>query len=118
MRLASAFGGEIGSTNRPFRDQNFENPLTTFPPLVLIFNTLNRTWDKISTTSIVDNINAGTYCLAQWPALPNRNCVSFINTESRRDVCGKVLVPLLVSGVLGNEMKILATDNESTVHLG
>lgn len=31
---------------------------------------------------------------------------------------GEVLVALLVTGVLGDEVKILAADNEGTVHLG
>jgi len=33
-------------------------------------------------------------------------------------VCGEVLVPLLVSGVLGDEVEVLAADDERAVHLG
>lgn len=31
---------------------------------------------------------------------------------------GEVLVALLVTGVLGDEVKVLSADNEGTVHLG
>ena len=31
---------------------------------------------------------------------------------------GEVLVALLVTGVLGDEVKVLAADNQGTVHLG
>jgi hypothetical protein len=59
-----------------------------------------------------------TYRLAQRPALSNGNLVTLFNTESWRNMRSQILVPLLVSGVLGDEVEILATDDESTVHLG
>lgn len=49
--------------------------------------------------------------------MANGNLVTLLNTESRRDVCGKVLVSLLVSGVLGDELKVLAADDDGSVHL-
>jgi hypothetical protein len=33
-------------------------------------------------------------------------------------VCSQVLVSLLISGVLGDEMEVLPADDESSVHLG
>ena len=46
--------------------------------------------------------SGATHSLAERSALANGNLITLLNTESRRDVCGKVLVSLLVTGVLGN----------------
>lgn len=59
-----------------------------------------------------------SYSLAQWPALANGDLVAILNTESRADVCSEVLVALLVTGVLGDEVEVLAADDEGAVHLG
>lgn len=59
-----------------------------------------------------------TYSLAQGTALANGNLITLLNTESGRNVGGEVLVALLVTGVLGDEVKVLAADDESAVHLG
>ncbi len=59
-----------------------------------------------------------TYGLAEGPALANGNLVTLLDTESRGDVGGEVLVAPLVTGVLGDEVQVLAADDESTVHLG
>lgn len=59
-----------------------------------------------------------TYGLAQRSALANGNLITLNDTESWRDVGGKVLVSLLVSGVLGDEVKVLSADDEGAVHLG
>jgi hypothetical protein len=59
-----------------------------------------------------------TYGLAERPALADGNLVTLLNTESGRDVGGEVLVAALVTGVLGDEVQVLATDDESAVHLG
>jgi hypothetical protein len=56
--------------------------------------------------------------LAQGPALANGDLVTLLNTESGGDVGGEVLVALLVTGVLGDVVKVLSPDDESTVHLG
>lgn len=56
--------------------------------------------------------------LAQRSALSNGDLVTLLNTESRGDVGGNVLVSLLVTGVLGDEVKVLAADDDGTVHLG
>jgi fructose-specific phosphotransferase system IIC component len=48
--------------------------------------------------------HAVTYSLAQRPALSNGNLVTLLNTEGWGDVGGKVLVSLLVTGVLGDEV--------------
>jgi hypothetical protein len=59
-----------------------------------------------------------TYGLAQWSALSNGNLVTLLNTESRGNVRSQVLVSLLVSGVLGDEVEVFSADDEGTVHLG
>ncbi len=55
--------------------------------------------------------------LAQRSALPNRDLVTLLHTKSRRAVRREVLVPLLVPGVLGDEVQILPADDERPVHL-
>lgn len=59
-----------------------------------------------------------TYSLGERPALANGNLVTLLNTESRRDVGGKVLVSLLVTRVLGDVVKVLSSDDDGSVHLG
>lgn len=58
------------------------------------------------------------YSLAQRSALADCDLVTLLDTESGRDVCGEVLVAALVTGVLGDEVEVLAADDESAVHLG
>lgn len=60
----------------------------------------------------------GTYSLAQRTALADGNLVTLLDTESGGNVGGEVLVALLVTGVLGDEVEVLAADDEGTVHLG
>ena len=59
-----------------------------------------------------------TYGLAERPALADGNLVTLLDTESGGDVGGKVLVAALVTGVLGDEVKVLAADDQGAVHLG
>ena len=59
-----------------------------------------------------------TYSLAQWPTLSNCDLVTFLNTECRADVCRQVLVAFLVTGVLWDEVEVLAADDQGAVHLG
>lgn len=59
-----------------------------------------------------------SYRLAEWSALANRHLVTLLHTERRRDVGGQILVSLLISRILGNEVKVLAADNQRSVHLG
>lgn len=63
-------------------------------------------------------IQGATHGLAERPALANGNLVTLLDTESGRDVGGEVLVALLVTGVLGDEVEILPADDEGAVHLG
>lgn len=63
-------------------------------------------------------ITQRTYSLAERSALANGNLVTLLNTEGGGDVGGQVLVALLVTGVLGDEVEVLAADDESSVHLG
>ena len=65
-----------------------------------------------------DTENVETDGLGEGPALANDDLVTGLSTESGRNVCGEVLVALLVTGVLGDEVKVLAADDESAVHLG
>jgi hypothetical protein len=52
--------------------------------------------------------------LGEGSALADDNLVSGLDTESGRDVCGEVLVALLVTGVLGDEVEVFAADDQST----
>ena len=61
---------------------------------------------------------SSTYSFAQRPALANSNLIALFDTECWGDVCGEVFVALLVTRVLGDEMEILSSDNEGSVHLG
>jgi hypothetical protein len=60
----------------------------------------------------------GTYSLAEGPALANGDLITLHNAESRGNVGGKVLVALLVTGVLGDEVEVFAADDDGSVHLG
>ena len=59
-----------------------------------------------------------TYGLGQRPALSNGNGITLLNTERGGNVGGDVVMALLVTVVLGDEVEVLATDDEGTVHLG
>lgn len=69
-----------------------------------------------STREDTENVEANS--LRKRSALTNSDLITFLNTESRRDVSSEVLVALLVTVVLGNVVKVFTTDNDSTVHLG
>lgn len=59
-----------------------------------------------------------TYSLAERTALANGDLVTLLDTESGRNVGGNVLVSLLVTGVLGDEVKVFPADDDGSVHLG
>jgi len=59
-----------------------------------------------------------TYSLAKGSALTDCDDVALLNTEGWGDVGSQVAVSLLVSGVLGNEVKVLSSDDNGSVHLG
>lgn len=70
-------------------------------------------------TSIqTDEIRGVSHSLAQRSALANGDLVTLLNTESWRNVRGEVLVSLLISGVLGDEVEVFSADDQSSVHLG
>ena len=50
--------------------------------------------------------------LGKRPALANDNLVTGLGTESGRNVCGEVLVALLVTGVLGDKVEVFTADNQ------
>jgi len=50
--------------------------------------------------------------------LANGDLVTLLNTESWGNVRSEVLVALLVTGVLWNEVKVFSADDKGTVHLG
>lgn len=56
--------------------------------------------------------------LAERSALANGDLVTLLNTEGGGDVRGEVLVALLVTGVLRDEVEVLAADDQGAVHLG
>jgi len=62
--------------------------------------------------------NVESHSLAQRPALANRHLVALHDTECGGDVGGEVLVALLVTGVLGDEVEVLSADDDGSVHLG
>ncbi len=59
-----------------------------------------------------------TYSLAERSALADGDLVTLLDTEGRRDVRRQVLVSLLVTGILGDEVEVFASDDEGSVHLG
>jgi hypothetical protein len=59
-----------------------------------------------------------TYSLAEGTALTDCDLVTIFDTESWADVCGQVLVSLLVTGVFWDEMEVFAANDEGSVHLG
>ena len=59
-----------------------------------------------------------SYSLAERSALANSDLITVLNTESWRDMRCEVLVSLLVTRVLGDEVEVLAANDQSTVHLG
>lgn len=56
--------------------------------------------------------------LGQRSALTNGDLVSDFNSESGRAVDGQVLVSFLVSPVLGDEVQVVPSDDDGSVHLG
>lgn len=69
-----------------------------------------------STGEDAEDVEANS--LAKRAALADGDLVTLLNTESGRDVGGDVLVPLLVTRVLLNEVEVLPADDDRTVHLG
>ena len=59
-----------------------------------------------------DTENVEADGLGEGPALANDDLVTGLDTESGGDVCGEVLVALLVTGVLGDEVKVFTADNQ------
>ena len=56
--------------------------------------------------------------LGERAALADDDLVTGLDTESGGDVGGEVLVALLVTRVLGDEVEVLPADDDGTVHLG
>ena len=92
---------------------------------MLIFKTLNRTCkdlfsavhNKPKERSGIDRSYRWTYRLAKWPTLANRHCITVVHAEARGHMRRKVLMPLLVPGVLWNEMEVFSADDKRSVHL-
>lgn len=66
----------------------------------------------------LSTVRDSTYSLAQRTALADGDPVTLLNTESRGDVSGQVLVALLVTVVLGDVVEVFTADDDGTVHLG
>jgi hypothetical protein len=56
--------------------------------------------------------------LGQGSALTDGNLVTNFDSESRRAVDGQVLVSFLVTPVLGDEVEVVPSDDDGSVHLG
>ena len=59
----------------------------------------------------IPNRSGQTYSLAERSALANGDLVTLLDTESGRNVGGNVLVALLVTRVLRDEVEVLAADD-------
>jgi hypothetical protein len=59
-----------------------------------------------------DTEDVETDGLGEGPALANDDLVTGLDTESGRDVGGEVLVALLVTGVLGDEVEVFTADDQ------
>lgn len=66
----------------------------------------------------LDNSINAPNSLGERAALANGDNVSNLDTESGRAVGGQVLVPLLVTRVLGHEVEVLPSDDDGAGHLG
>ena len=64
-----------------------------------------------------DTENVEADGLGEGPALANNDLVTGLDTESGRNVCGEVLVALLVTGVLGDEVKVFTADDQGACHV-
>lgn len=64
----------------------------------------------------LDNVESNG--LGERSALTNNNNVTFLDTESWGHVSSNVLVSLLVSVVFLDEVEIVSSDDDSSVHLG
>ena len=93
-----------------------------FTSLFLFFPALSHTL-KLGETlhslagSGQDTEHVETDGLGERPALANNDLVTGLDTEGGGDVCGEVLVALLVTGVLGDEVEVLAADDQGTWNL-
>ena len=63
-----------------------------------------------------DNIEANS--LGKRTALSNGYDITILDGEGRRAVSRDILVPLLVTTVLGNVVQIIPSDNNGSLHLG
>jgi len=70
------------------------------------------------TLRTVDTEDVESYSFAERSALANNNLVTFLNTEARGDMGSEVLVSLLVTGILGDEVEVLSADDQGAMHFG
>lgn len=80
--------------------------------------TLKRTCNFRQSLFHISRISGSTHSLAQWPALTNSDDITIVDTERRGDVGRDVLMPLLVTLVLGDVVEVVAANDEGTVHFG
>lgn len=62
--------------------------------------------------------NIETDSLGKRSALANGDLIALLDTESGRNMGGEVLVALLITRVLGDEVQVLSSDDDGSVHLG
>ena len=56
--------------------------------------------------------------LGERSALTSNNDITFLNVESRGDVDGSVLMSLFESIVFSDQVKVISSDDDGSVHLG
>lgn len=75
-------------------------------------------------SNIADNVvgddfqNVEVHSFAESFALPDDDDITFLNAEGGRAVDWNISVPLFVSVVLGNIMKVISADDDSPLHFG
>jgi len=74
--------------------------------------------DWLGFRSSFDFKHIETNCLGKRTALTDGNNITFLDTETRGNVSSNVLVSLFKTLVLLDEMQVISTDNDGSLHLG
>ena len=85
---------------------------------VSVLRLTRRRWGPVKEVWRYAIGKGATNSLAERAALADGDLVTLLDTESGRDVGGDVLVPLLVTRVLLDEVEVLPADDDRSVHLG
>ena len=74
--------------------------------------------NRTSTSIRIAPVHIDTYSLAQRPTLAHSHLITLFHTKRWTDMRSQVLMPLLISRVLWDEVEVFAADDECAVHLG